>query len=72
MTERIEDPAQTPTVLVGHLGCRSGTGLYCAGIQRIRVIDNQQRPTSRAADRGACAACPKTGLFIPNVAKLTL
>jgi len=50
MTERVEDPAQTPTVLVGHLGCRSGTGLYCPGIQRIRVIDNQQGPTSRAAD----------------------
>jgi hypothetical protein len=51
MTERIEDPAQTPTVLVGHLGYRSGTSLYCPGKQRIRVIGNQQGPTSRAADR---------------------
>ncbi|HEY7264494.1 MAG TPA: hypothetical protein VH589_23800 [Trebonia sp.] len=51
MTERIEDPAQTPTVLIDHLRCRSGTGLYCSGKQRIRVIDNQQGPASRAADR---------------------
>ena len=51
MTKRIEDPAQTPAVLVGHLGCRSGTGLYRPGKQRIRVIGNQQGPASRAADR---------------------
>jgi len=51
MTEWIEDPAQTPAVLVGHFRCRSGTGLYRPGEHRIRVIHNQQGPTGRAADR---------------------
>jgi hypothetical protein len=51
MTERIEDPAQTPAVLVGHLGCRNGTGLYCLGKHRVRIINNKQNPAGRAADR---------------------
>lgn len=51
MTERVEDPAQSPAVLIGHLGCRGGAGLDGPGEHRVRVIDHQQGPASRSADR---------------------
>ena len=51
MAERIEDPAQTPAVLVGHLGGRSGTSPDRLHEHRVGVIYQQQGPASRAADR---------------------
>ena len=39
MTERIEDPAQAPAVLVGHLGRRDRTGSDRLREHRVRVFD---------------------------------
>ena len=51
MTERIEDPAKAPAMLVGHLGYRGGAGLNRLRVHRVRIIDYQQGPASRTADR---------------------
>ena len=51
VTEWIDDPAQPPTVLIGHLGCRRGTGRDGLREHHIRIIDHQQSPACRAADR---------------------
>jgi hypothetical protein len=51
MTERIEDPAQAPAVLVSYLGRRNGTGSDRLREHRVRVFDQQQGPASGAADR---------------------
>ncbi len=51
MAKRIEDPAQTPAVLVGHLGGWSGTSPDRLHEGRVRIINQQQGPASRAADR---------------------
>src|SRR5262249_16157656 len=51
MTKRIEDPAPPRTVLIGHFGCRCGTGPYRLGKHRVGIIDHQQSPARRAADR---------------------
>lgn len=50
MPERIENPAQPPAMLLGHLGRRrstSGNRLRC---HRIRIADDEQGPPRRAAN----------------------
>jgi len=63
VTEWIEDPAQTPTVLIGHLRCWRGTGLDRLRKHRIGIIDYQQSPTCRAADsrRAETRSLPSAG-----------
>src|SRR5262249_46676189 len=51
MTERIENPAQPPAMLIGHLRGRRGTGGYRAREHRVGIIDYQQDPARRAANR---------------------
>jgi hypothetical protein len=51
MTERIEDPAQAPAVLVGHVARCSGTGPYRTLEHRIRIVDYQQHPARRTVNR---------------------
>jgi len=49
VAEWIEDPPQTPTVLIGHLRCWCGTGLDRLCKHRVGIIDYQQGPACRAA-----------------------
>jgi len=51
MTERIENPAQTPAMLVGHFGCRRSTGCDRLRHHRVGIIDHEQGPACRAANR---------------------
>jgi hypothetical protein len=51
MTERVEDPAQPPAVLVCHLRCRGGADLDGLREHCVRIINHQQGPAGRAADR---------------------
>lgn len=51
MTERIKDPAQAPAVLVGHLRSRGGAGPDRPREHRVWIINQQQGPARRAADR---------------------
>jgi len=59
MTEWIEDPAQAPAVLVGHLGCGGGAGPDRPREHRVRIFHQQQGPASRAAvcdEYGRCGS----------------
>src|SRR5262245_39889576 len=58
MTEWIEDPAEAPAVLVGHLGCGGGAGPDRPREHRIRIFNQQQGPASRAADRPGAEPWP--------------
>ncbi len=51
MTERIENPAQTPAMLIGHLGCCRGAGRDRLSHHRVGIIDHEQGPARRAANR---------------------
>src|SRR5262249_15254601 len=51
MTERIENPAQPPAMLIGHLRCRRGTGAYRLREHRVGIIDYQQDPARRTPNR---------------------
>jgi hypothetical protein len=50
VAEWIQDPAQTPAVLISHLRCRRGAGLDRPRKHRVGIIDHQQGPACRAAD----------------------
>jgi hypothetical protein len=51
MTERIGDPADSPSMLVRHLRHGTRAGLHRPRDQLIRIIDHQQGPAGRTADR---------------------
>jgi hypothetical protein len=51
VAERVDDPAQAPAVLVGHRGRRDGAGPHRLRVQRVWIVDYQQGPAGRAADR---------------------
>ena len=51
MTEWIKNPAQTPAMLIGHLRRRCGTGPYRLREHRVGIIDYQQDPARRTANR---------------------
>ena len=48
--ERVEDPAQTPAVLIGHLGRYTGASRQRLREHRVRVVCHEQGPAGRAAD----------------------
>jgi hypothetical protein len=50
MTERIDDPAQAPAVLVGHVGCWRGAGADRLREHRIWIVGYQQDPARCTAD----------------------
>ena len=51
MAEWIEDSAQPPAVLVGHPGRHRGPGPNRLREHRVRIIDHEQSPARRTADR---------------------
>jgi hypothetical protein len=51
VTERVEDPAQAPAVLIGHFGCRGRPSRDCAREQRVGVVRHEQRTAGRSPDR---------------------
>jgi hypothetical protein len=50
MTEWIEDSAQTPAMLIGHLGRYRGTGRDRLCHHRGGIIHHQQGPARRTAN----------------------
>jgi hypothetical protein len=50
MTERVDDPAQPPPVLVPHLGRWRGPSRHGLAEHRVRIAHHQERPAGGAAD----------------------
>src|SRR5262245_45318515 len=51
LTERVDNPAEAPPVLVTHRRCLRRARGYRLSDDSVRVIDHEQRPARRAADR---------------------
>jgi len=58
MTERVDDPADAPAMLVSHPGRRGGTSVHRLVENSFRVTDHQQHPAGCPADRQRAEAVP--------------
>src|SRR5215831_12607349 len=58
MTERVDDPADAPAMLVSYPGRRGGASVHRLVENSFRVTDHQQHPAGCPADRQRAEAVP--------------
>src|SRR5436190_17467902 len=56
MTERVDNPAESPAMLVAHRGRLLSAGGDCLPDHAVGLVDHEQRPACRTIDRARAEA----------------